>query len=71
MFGTSQSYTITRQCSICNQYFDQNELILYLPDNGLKSKEVYNLSDLKSICKSCNRDRSLDKLLHRSGECKN
>jgi hypothetical protein len=64
MFGLSQSYTIKRECSVCGQYFDQSELKLYLSDNGLKSKEVYNLSDLKSICKCCNRDKSLEGLLN-------
>lgn len=64
MFGLSQSYTINRECSICGQYFDQSELTLYLPDNCLKSKEVYTLSDLKSICKCCNRDKSLERLLN-------
>jgi hypothetical protein len=64
MIGLSQSYSITGECSVCGQHFNTGDLILYLPDNGLKSKEVYRLSDLKSICKSCNRDSSLDKLLN-------
>jgi hypothetical protein len=69
MIGLSQSYSIKKalkkiKCSVCSQYFDSTDLILYLPDNGLKSKEVYTLSDLKLMCKSCNRDRRLDKLLN-------
>jgi len=64
MIGLSQSYSITKECSVCSQRFDSTDLILYLPDNGLKSKEVYTLSDLKLMCKSCNRDRRLDKLLN-------
>jgi hypothetical protein len=69
MIGLSQSYSIKKalkkiKCSVCSQYFDSTDLILYLPDNGLKSKEVYTLSDLKLMCKSCSRDRSLDKLLN-------
>ena len=69
MIGLSQSYSIKKalkkiKCSVCSQYFDSTDLILYLPDNGLKSKEVYTLSDLKLMCKSCSRDRRLDKLLN-------
>jgi hypothetical protein len=55
------------ECSVCSQLFDRDDLLLFIGDEtGLEPKKVYTISDLKTICKSCNRDRVLNIVLNKN-----